>query len=201
MIVSTVMYSASDVNEALVACARGGCRDVALLHCITSYPTPPEQLNLAAMDKLRSLFDGPVGYSDHTEDFLAAYAAAARGASVIEKHITILRNVPNAQDWKVSAGPDNFKAFVGDVRRLESMIGSGRKEPSPCELPAMTWALKSLVAARDLAAGERLKRDDLVAKRPGDGVLPNAIDKLLGRRLKRAMAADVPVRIEDVEAD
>jgi N-acetylneuraminate synthase/N,N'-diacetyllegionaminate synthase len=201
MIVSTGMYTEADVGEALAACARGGCRDVALLHCVTSYPTPPEQVNLAAMDTLRAGFDGPVGYSDHTADFLAAYAAAARGAKVIEKHITILRDVPNAQDWKVSAGPDNFKQFVRDVRQLETMIGDGRKGPAACEVAAMSWAVKSLVAARNLAAGERLSTDDLIAKRPGDGALPNAIDRLLGRRLKHPIAADTPVLPEDVEAE
>jgi N,N'-diacetyllegionaminate synthase len=200
MIVSTGMYSEPDVIEALSACARAGCRDVALLHCVTSYPTPSDQVNLAAMDALRRCFDGPVGYSDHTEDFLAPYAAAARGAKVIEKHITILRDVPNAQDWKVSAGPENFRQFVADVRRLESMIGSGRKEPAPCERAAGAWAVKSLVAARDLAAGECLSFGDLVAKRPGDGIPPNDLERLLGRRLRRAIPADAPVRFDDLEA-
>jgi N-acetylneuraminate synthase/N,N'-diacetyllegionaminate synthase len=199
MLVSTGMYRDSDVSEALAACARGGCRDVVLLHCITSYPTPPEQVNLAAMDRLRDAFPGPVGYSDHTADFLAAYGAVARGAKVIEKHITILRDVPNAQDWKVSATPADFKSFVTDVRRLQSMLGSGVKEPSPCEVPAMTWALKSLVARRDLAPGERLSIADLVAKRPGDGVLPNDIQQLIGRRLARPVRADEPVLPQHLE--
>ena len=180
MVVSTGMYGVDDVQEALSACARGGCRDVALLHCVTSYPAPADQINLAAMDALRPGFDGPVGYSDHTEDFTAAFAAVARGAKVIEKHITILRDVPNAQDWKVSAGPDNFKQFIAEVRRIEAMIGSGRKEPSPCELPAVKWALKSMVAARDLPAGHRLSEADLIAKRPGEGVPPNRLDRLVG---------------------
>jgi N,N'-diacetyllegionaminate synthase len=199
MIVSTGMYSDDDVLEALAACDRGGCHDVALLHCITSYPTPSEQVNLTAMDRLRDLFDGPVGYSDHTDGFLAVYAAIARGAKVIEKHITILRDVPNAQDWKVSAGPENFSRFVADVRQVESMLGDGQKAPAPCEIPAMKWALKSMVAVRDLPAGHRLTADDLVAKRPGDGVLPNQIDRLIGRVLTRAISADAPVLPDDLK--
>jgi N,N'-diacetyllegionaminate synthase len=199
MIVSTGMYDSDDVREALAACARGGCRDVALLHCVTSYPAPADQINLAAMDALREDFDGPVGYSDHTEDFLATYAAVARGAKVIEKHITILRDVPNAQDWKVSAGPDNFARFVAEIRRIESMIGDGRKKPSPCERPAMTWALKSMVAARDLPAGHRITADDLLAKRPGEGVPPNQIDRLVGGVLLRPISADSLVLDEDIQ--
>ncbi len=200
MIVSTGMYGEADVQEALGACARGGCRDVALLHCVTSYPTPAGDVNLAAMDRLREAFDGPIGYSDHTDGFLAPYAAVARGAKVVEEHITILRDVPNAQDWKVSAGPENFKRFVAELRQIEVMIGDGRKGPAPCEIPAMKWALKSLVAARDLAAGHRLTPADLVAKRPGEGVPPNRIASLLGRRLVKPVHADAPILPEDVAA-
>ena len=200
MIVSTGMYGQADVHEALAACASGGCRDVALLHCVTSYPAPNDQVNLAAMERLREAFDGPVGYSDHTDGFLAPYAAVARGAKVIEEHITILRDVPNAQDWKVSAGPENFKRFVAELRQIEAMIGGGEKGPAPCELPAMKWALKSLVATRDLAAGHRLAPADLIAKRPGDGVPPNKIDKLVGRVLVKPVSADAPILPGDVKA-
>jgi sialic acid synthase SpsE len=199
MVISTGMYTTVDVREALAACGRAGCRDVALLHCVTSYPAPESQVNLAAMDTLRDGFDGPVGYSDHTADFLAVFAAVARGAKVIEKHITILRDVPNAQDWKVSAGPDNFAKFVADIRRVESMIGDGVKEPAPCELGAISWALKSMVAVRDLPAGHRLSADDLVAKRPGDGVPPNKADLLIGGVLLRPIGADALVLPEDVK--
>lgn len=199
MIVSTGMYNEADVHEALAACARGGCRDVVLLHCVTSYPAPENQINLSAMEALRAASGGPVGYSDHTEDFLAVYAAVGRGAKVIEKHITILRDVPNAQDWKVSASPDNFGKFVSDIRRVESMIGSGLKEPTASEVPAAKWALKSMVAVRDLPAGHRLSPADLVAKRPGDGVPPNQIDALLGGVLVRAIAADTQVLPSDIE--
>lgn len=198
MIVSTGMYREPDVFEAVEACAAGGCDRLALLHCVTSYPTPPEQVNLAAMDRLRAIFPGPVGYSDHTADGVAVLAAVARGARIVEKHITILRDFPNAQDWKVSAGPENFAAFVADIRRVEAMIGHGRKEPAPCEQAGEGWALKSLVAAYDLAAGHVLAAADLMAKRPGNGVLPNQIGRLVGRRLRRSLAADEPLAIEDV---
>lgn len=198
MIVSTGMYREADVVEAVEACAAGGCERLALLHCVTSYPTPPEQVNLAAMDRLRAIFPGPVGYSDHTTDGLAVLAAVARGARIIEKHITILRDVPNAQDLKVSAGPENFAALVTDIRRVEAIVGHGRKEPAPCEAAGEDWALKSLVAARELAAGHVLDAGDLTAKRPGDGILPNQLGRLLGRRLRRPLAADEPLALEDV---
>jgi N,N'-diacetyllegionaminate synthase len=196
MIVSTGMHREQDVKESLEACAAGGCDRLALLHCVTSYPTPPNEVNLNAMDRLREIFPGPVGYSDHTVDGLAVLAAVARGASVVEKHITILRDVPNAQDWKVSAGPENFATLVSDIRRVEALLGHGRKEPAPCEAAGTTWALKSLVAARDLPAGQVLTAADLIAKRPGDGILPNQLERVLGRILKRPLAADELLMLE-----
>lgn len=201
MIVSTGMYNEADVQEAIEACAAGGCDELALLHCITSYPTPAEQVNLAAMDRLRKIFSGPVGYSDHTEDGVAILAAVARGASLVEKHITILRDIPNAQDWKVSAGPENFSALVADVRRVASMIGSERKMPTICEGEGQKWALKSLVAASDLPAGHLLSDADVWAKRPGDGLPPNQLNRIVGRRLVRSLMADEPLSLLDVSDD
>lgn len=190
MIVSTGMYREKDVAEAVEACAAGGCDRLALLHCVTSYPTPPHEVNLKAMDRLREIFPGPVGYSDHTADGLAVLAAVARGACLVEKHITILRDVPNAQDWKVSAGPENFAALVSDIRRVESLLGHGRKEPASCEAAGTAWALKSLVAVRDLPAGHVLKAADLVAKRPGNGIPSSELPRVLGLALNRPLAMD-----------
>ena len=201
MIVSTGMYGESDVHESIEACEVGGCQELALLHCVTSYPTPSDQVNLAAMSRLNQIFPGPVGYSDHTDDNLAVLAAVARGASIIEKHITILRNVPNAQDWKVSAGPENFAQLVSDIHRVKKMIGHGRKEPAPCEQEGTKWALKSLVFSKDLPAGHKLMSDDLCAKRPGDGILPNRRTQLINHRLKNPVAADAPLSWDDIERD
>lgn len=197
MIVSTGMYREADVHEALDACRDGGCDRVALLHCVTMYPTPPADVNLAAMDRLKAIFLGPVGYSDHTEDGLAVLSAVARGARVVEKHITILRDVPNAQDWKVSADPGTFPRLVADIRRVEAMIGHGVKRPAGCEAAGMTWALKSLVAARDLPSGHAVTRDDVLAKRPGDGIPANRLDLVVGRVLRRAVAEDDPLTPAD----
>jgi N-acetylneuraminate synthase/N,N'-diacetyllegionaminate synthase len=190
MIVSTGMYTQDDVVEALQAIGEAGCRDAALLHCVTAYPTPDVDVNLTAMERLSETFDGPVGFSDHTPDTLAVLAAVARGASVIEKHITIDRDIPNAQDWKVAAGPENLPQLIADIRRVEVMMGHGRKERAPSEEAGEAWALKSIVAAHDLAAGQVIGEDDLAYKRPGSGLSPNRVDEVLGRTLRRDIAAD-----------
>lgn len=199
MILSTGMYEEPHLREAIEAVADEGLKEFALLHCVTSYPTPLEQVNLRAMDRMRELFEGPVGYSDHTQGHHVVLAAVARGAALVEKHITLDFDVPNAQDWKVSAGPDDFAAFVREIREVEAALGRPRKEVQPCEEAALNWALKSLVAARDLPAGTVLGREHLVFKRPGDGIPPSRIAEFLGRRLARAVVADEPIRFEYME--
>lgn len=199
VILSTGMYRLTDAREAVAAFAEAGARELALLHCTTAYPTPDAEVNLSAMDRLRAEFSGPVGYSDHTEDELAVLGAVARGASIIEKHITILRDVPNAQDWKVSAGPENFPALVRQIRRMEVLLGRGDKEVTASEEAAMKWALKSLVAARSLPAGHCLADVDLVAKRAGEGISPKEFPRLVGRKLRRALEADEPLSWEHLE--
>ncbi len=198
VILSTGMYSEQDVNEALEAVHAGGCSRLALLHCNTSYPTPDEDVNLLAMDHLKRLFPGPVGYSDHTPDELAVIAATALGACVIEKHITILRDVPNAQDWKVSADTENFPGLISSIRRAWSLRGHGLKEPSPSEATGRQWALKSLVVSCDLPAGTVLQQKHLDAKRPANGIPPNRIQSVIGKRTRIDLKTDDPVKWEDI---
>lgn len=199
VVLSTGMYSRADVQEALATFAGAGLEDLALLHCVTSYPTPYEQVNLAAMDALRDIFPGPVGYSDHTRGHHVCLAAVALGADIIEKHITLDFDVPNAHDWKVAAGPDDFAEFVRSVREVEAARGTKDKAPQESERPALHWALKSLVAARHLTAGTRLQRSDLLAKRPGGGIAPSQIDAVAGRTLTRDVAADEALAWDDLQ--
>ncbi|KZB70931.1 MULTISPECIES: N-acetylneuraminate synthase family protein [Thalassospira] len=190
MIVSTGMYSNEEVLQLVKLMAQADVDQLALLHCVTSYPTPADDVNLAAMESMKDIFAGPVGYSDHTVDGLAVLGAVARGAKVIEKHITILRDVPNAQDWRVSAGPEDLAQLVSDVRRMEKMIGLREKKPASCEVAGMDWALKSVVVARDLSAGHVLSDGDLTAKRPGNGIPAAKLESLIGRTLRREVQAD-----------
>lgn len=199
VILSTGMYGEADVEEALAAFADVGLSDLALLHCVTSYPTPYEQINLRALEVLRDIFPGPVGYSDHTCGHHISLAAVALGVDIIEKHITLDRDVPNAQDWKVSAGPDDFAEYVRTIREVEAAVGVREKTLQGAEEQAAHWALKSLVAARNLPAGTVLELKDLAAKRPGDGIPPCRIDSVLGRILRRAVAADEALSWDDLQ--
>lgn len=199
IILSTGMYGMDDVVQALAAIERGGGREVAVLHCVTAYPTDPAQVNLAAMASIRSVFSGPVGYSDHTEGTAVPLAAVALGAEIVEKHITLVRDVPNAQDWKVSCDPGNFARFVADIREIEKARGGGAKALAACEKAALRWARKSLTAVRDIAAGTVLTEDMLIAQRPGDGLAPHRIGDVVGRRARVAIAAGTPISQEHLD--
>jgi N-acetylneuraminate synthase/N,N'-diacetyllegionaminate synthase len=199
VILSTGMYRREDVQDALEAVQAAGCDELAVLHCVTSYPTPPEQVNLRAMDVLREMFPGPVGYSDHTQGPLAVMAAVARRAQIIEKHISLDFDIPNAQDWKVSCGPDDFHDFVSGIRAVEGMLGKAEKCPQACETEALEWALKSLVATRELPAGTIIEAGMLTAKRPGGGLPPSRHRDVIGRRLKRRLVEDEALAEDDIE--
>lgn len=196
IILSTGMYDLDKVKETLAIFAGAGCRDLALLHCVTSYPTPYGEVNLRAMSALQEVFPGPVGYSDHTDGHHAVLAAVALGAAIVEKHITLDFNVPDAQDWKVSAGPEDFPRLVRHLREVEAALGSGVKTVQPCESPALAWALKSLVAARNLSAGTVLEKGMITAKRSGGGLLPVHLPKILGRKLNVDLKVDQPLAWE-----
>jgi N,N'-diacetyllegionaminate synthase len=198
VILSTGMYRRQDVVDTLKALDSVGCTELALLQCTTSYPTPPEHVNLAAMKSLQTLFPGPVGYSDHTMDNLAVLSAVARGAYIIEKHITILRDVPNAQDWKVSCGPEDFPQLVKDIRQVEKIIGSPEIEVQESEKNGEKWALKSLVLSNNYLKGHILVDKDLTAKRSAIGIRPNKINKVIGKKLLNSVTKDQPLSWSDV---
>ena len=196
VIYSTGMHGLEDIRRGLEAMTATGNRDIAVLHCVTQYPTPAEEVNLRAMDVLRGTFDCIVGYSDHTEGHLIPLAAVASGAEIIEKHITLEFDIPNAQDWKVSCGPDDLSAFVREIRTIEAALGRAVKQPSAAEARNQDWARKSLVTTRALAAGTALEPAMLTAKRPGTGIAPHEIGDVLGRVLKTDVQADTVLRWE-----
>ena len=166
---------------------------VTLLHCVTEYPTPSDQINLTAMDSLRSAFGLTVGYSDHTAGITAAIAATARGAQMIEKHLTLDRGM-EGPDHRASLEPDEFAEMVSGIREVERMLGDGRKRPAACEIKNIPIARKSLVAACDIKAGEPFSVENLTTKRPGDGFSPLRYWELLGQAASRDFEADEVIR-------
>ena len=188
VILSTGMSELSEVIEAVSVLNNAGCENPVLLHCVTSYPADPADVNLRAMLTMRSAFDLPIGFSDHTEGIDVALAAVALGACVIEKHFTLDRTLPGP-DHGASLEPAELRALVRSIRRIETALGSGRKVPTATEIELAKVARRSLVAARDIPAGATLRRNMVVLRRPGTGLSPAMLNALLGLRSVRDIAA------------
>lgn len=198
-ILSTGMANLEDVREAVSLFAKAQNPHLALLHCVTSYPTPPEDVNLGAMTLMREEFATVTGYSDHTEGYHVPLAAVANGASIIEKHIALDFGLADAQDWKVSCGPSDLGVFIQQLRDIESAKGCAKKEPTALELENRLWARKSLVVLKDLVEQQTLRRADLGMKRPGTGIPAGELDRIVGRRLNTAIKKNSILRWEYLE--
>jgi N-acetylneuraminate synthase/N,N'-diacetyllegionaminate synthase len=189
LILSTGMSTLDEVERAVRAIEDAGNRELVLLHCVSDYPSRPADSNLRAMATLARAFGYPVGFSDHTPGHVVAIAAVALGACVIEKHLTLDNALPGP-DHSASLDAPAFAAMVAALRQCETALGTGRKEPAAAELQHRPLMRKRWVAGRALAAGTRLTRADLLLRRASpDGLDPSQLELLLGRELKRAVAA------------
>jgi len=191
VILSTGMAGLGEIEAAMDIIERAGTprNRIVVLHCTTEYPTPMEDVNLRAMLSLRQAFGVEVGYSDHTRGIEVSIAAVALGATVIEKHFTLDRNLPGP-DHQASLEPHELKAMVDAIRNIERALGDGIKRPSPSEQKNRPIARKSLVASRSIQAGELFSADNLATKRPGTGISPMRWDEIIGRPALRDFAAD-----------
>ncbi len=191
VILSTGMCELEEVEAAMRVLTDNGLQrsDISLLHCNTQYPTPMRDVNLRAMDALRTLNPGAVGYSDHTQGIEVPVAAVAMGAQIIEKHFTLDKHLPGP-DHKASLEPAELAAMVSAIRNIEQAIGSGQKHVSESERPNIEVARKSIVAARDIKAGELLTEENITVKRPGNGVSPMLWDSVIGTKAIRDFKAD-----------
>lgn len=195
LILSTGMCTLSEVEAAVECIEREGNRGLILLHCVSNYPAAPQDINLRAMETMRTAFGLPVGYSDHTEGEAVGMAAVALGACIVEKHFTLDRTLPGP-DHAASLEPLELAAFVRGVRNVEAAMGSGRKKPAASEANTAAVARKSLVAARDIVAGTLLTEECLTARRPGTGLPPSMQTQILQRTLRRDIPAGTVIEWE-----
>lgn len=186
-ILSTGMSTMAEVREAVMTLHEAGLSEVALLHCVSAYPAPVEDVNLLAMDTMRREFNVPVGYSDHTEGIQVAVLAVACGADIIEKHLTLDRTLPGP-DHRMSLEPKEFTTMVRDIRDAEKILGNGNKQVMQSEANTKAVARKSVAALVDIKKGRPLTREMLGIRRPGLGIQPSELESLIGRKLDR----DVP---------
>ena len=201
VILSTGMATFDEVNAAVdVLKSEGGSStDLTILHCNTEYPTPLEDVNLKAMLQFKEQLNLDFGYSDHTVGIEVAVAAVALGASVIEKHYTLDKNLPGP-DHKASLNPIELKNFVQAIRNTEKILaGTGKKEPSTSEIKNKVIARKSIHLKKTMQKGQILLLDDLEMKRPGDGISPMDFNLVIAKKLSRNMMAGEQLKWGDLE--
>lgn len=182
VILSSGMSDLPAVEHAVETILKNGADQYAILQCTSQYPAPYDQINLRVMEAFKNRFNRPVGLSDHSEGWHVPIAATALGAEIIEKHFTLSRNLPGV-DHAASLDVQQFKKMVCCIREIEEAKGTGEKTIQPDEIENARNMSRSLMAARRIIAGTLLGEDDITAKRPGTGIPPTEIDKLLGKKV------------------
>jgi len=195
LFVSTGMCDLIDVMEAVDCCERNGNGAIALMQCVALYPARPDAANLAVMDVFRNQFKCPVGYSDHALGTTVAVAAAARGANVIEKHITLDRNSPGP-DHSYAIEPAELTEMVRQIREVEVAVGDGRKDLHPEE--RRIGRRFGLYATRDIKAGECIEADAIAVRQPAIGIRARHRDQVINLVSQRVIPANKPIRWEDL---
>lgn len=194
VVMSTGMCDIKEIEDAIETLRANGTEDIKLLHCNTEYPTPFEDVNLSAMQAMRDYFKLEVGYSDHTKGIEVPIAAVALGATVIEKHFTLDRNM-EGPDHKASLEPGGLAEMVSSIRNIEKSIGTGIKVPSDSEKKNRIVARKSVVAKTAIGAGELFTEDNITVKRPGTGINPMRWNEVIGKKAKRDFEEDELIEI------
>lgn len=194
VIMSTGMGNLDEIKNAIDILIGNGTPDIKLLQCTTQYPTPYEDVNLRAMLQLREKFGYEVGISDHSKGIEVPIAATALGATVIEKHFTLDRNLPGP-DQKASIEPDELKKLVESVRNIEKALGTGIKEPCESELENLYISRKSIVAKRNIKKGEIFSEEKIVPRHAGRGISPARWYEVIGKTAKRDFEEDEMIEI------
>ena len=189
IIMSTGMCEMQEIEDAIKVLKENGSTSIKLLHCNTEYPTPFEDVNLKAMEIMRKRFNVEVGYSDHTRGIEVSIAAVALGATVIEKHFTLDRNM-EGPDHKASLEPSELAVMVSSIRNIEKAIGIGIKTASPSEKKNKAVARKSIVAKTNIKKGEPFVEENITVKRPGSGISPMKWFDVLGTKAVRDFKED-----------
>lgn len=191
IILSTGMSNLGEIEAALEILCQGGTQraNITLLHCTTEYPAPFDEVNLKAMQTLKNAFNLDVGYSDHTKGIHISLAAIALGASVIEKHFTLDKNMPGP-DHKASLEPDELQELCTKIREIESALGDGIKQASKSERKNIEIARKSLVAKKKIKKGEIFSEENLTTKRPASGISAMRYDEYLGKKASKDYEED-----------
>lgn len=197
IVLSTGMSSICEIEEALNVVYKEGNRNIALMHCVSNYPTNYEDTNLYFIQTLKKLFKAPVGFSDHTMGTLIPALAVGMGADLIEKHFTLDKNLPGP-DHQLSLEPSEFKSMVKNVRVAETSIGSPMKTITEDEKNLRSLARRSITAKKYIKKGEIITGDKIKYLRPGIGIEPKFADLIIGKTVKNDIDKDQPLKWENI---
>lgn len=189
VILSTGMATLDEVKTSVKVLKDSGTNEITVLHCTTEYPAPPEEVNLRAIETMHKDLGLPTGYSDHTQGIVIPIAAVAMGAVMIEKHFTLSRELPGP-DHKASLEPSELTEMVKSIRIIEKAFGDGIKQPTASEVKNIKAARRSIHLKHSLPKGHILTEDDLIMKRPGEGISPMKFMEVIGKTLNSDLPAD-----------
>ena len=196
VIISTGMSTLKEVDQALRILVKSGTpkKNIVILHCNTAYPTPYKDVNLLAMLTIRNRLKVQVGYSDHTCGMEVSVAAVALGASIIEKHFTLDRNM-KGPDHRASVEPFELRSMIKAIRNIEKAMGNGIKKPQASEIKNIKVVRKGMVASRDIKKGEVFTEENIAVKRPATGITPMEWDKVIGSLAKKSFFKDEVIKL------
>ena len=196
-VISCGMASIEEINEAIKSYKMGGGKKLILLHCTSSYPTPIKDINLNRISEMKKLFNYIIGYSDHSEGYLAAVGAVTLGACFIEKHFTLSKKL-NGPDHRFSSDPKEFSELVKAVRNAEAAMGKYEINPVESELYGKKFFRLSCIALKNLNKGHKIKKEDIGFSRPGDGLPPKEKPNLIGKVIKRNIKKNNMILNKDI---
>jgi len=198
IILSTGMGNVKEINEAVQAIKSVKNNKIIIMHSVTSYPTPYNEVNLRTLNTLKMKFKFPIGYSDNGNNDLVSLVAVAMGSKVIEKHFTINKKL-RGPDHRISADPKQMKNLIMQIRQIEEMFGTGIKNPQPSELGNLVMARRSIHTIQNIKKNSHLTTEMIAIKRPAVGIHPKFYYKILGKKTKRNLSIDEPIKWSDLK--
>jgi len=197
MIISSGLATLNEIQDAVNCCLFEGNDKLALLHCVANYPTQPNEVNLNVINKLQKIFDFPIGYSDNGESTLVDIAAVSMGAKIIEKHFTLDKTM-SGPDHSFSIDPNGLKSLIIQIHEIDQMKGNAIKIPQSSEIKNRFSIRKSITTKVDLEKGTEIQEDDILIKRPADGIEPKYLTKILGKTVNKNIKKDSAIFWSDI---
>ena len=197
MIISTGMATLKEIKETVNSIKAVRNKKILIMHSISGYPTPENEVNLNVIKNFKKIFPYPIGFSDNGDSNLVPLIAVAFGAKIIEKHFTLNKKM-KGPDHKISADPEQLKTMIKEIRKIEKMIGDGKKICQPSELKNRIAARRSVITKVDLKKNTKLSKEMVSIKRPAKGIEPKFFSSILGKKTKKNLRKEQPLKWNDI---